>query len=82
MTPDSETIAFLRKLPKAELHLHLEGMLTPERVTALAQKYSVALERREVEARYNPRGFSQFLELRSEERRVGKECRSRWSPYH
>src|SRR5256885_17020991 len=21
-------------------------------------------------------------ELRSEERRVGKECRSRWSPYH
>ena len=23
-----------------------------------------------------------FKELRSEERRVGKECRSRWSPYH
>src|SRR2546425_12576845 len=23
-----------------------------------------------------------FLEGRSEERRVGKECRSRWSPYH
>ena len=23
-----------------------------------------------------------FDELRSEERRVGKECRSRWSPYH
>mgnify|MGYP000271029019 CR=1 FL=1 len=22
-----------------------------------------------------------FLEKRSEERRVGKECRSRWSPY-
>ena len=22
------------------------------------------------------------LSLRSEERRVGKECRSRWSPYH
>ena len=26
---------------------------------------------------------SRFLKLtRSEERRVGKECRSRWSPYH
>ena len=25
---------------------------------------------------------SQWLEIRSEERRVGKECRSRWSPYH
>ena len=23
-----------------------------------------------------------FLDGRSEERRVGKECRSRWSPYH
>ena len=23
-----------------------------------------------------------ILDLRSEERRVGKECRSRWSPYH
>ena len=23
-----------------------------------------------------------FLNMRSEERRVGKECRSRWSPYH
>ena len=22
------------------------------------------------------------LPMRSEERRVGKECRSRWSPYH
>ena len=25
---------------------------------------------------------SRELLLRSEERRVGKECRSRWSPYH
>ena len=23
-----------------------------------------------------------FVNMRSEERRVGKECRSRWSPYH
>ena len=25
---------------------------------------------------------SHLLQMRSEERRVGKECRSRWSPYH
>ena len=25
---------------------------------------------------------SQYVYDRSEERRVGKECRSRWSPYH
>ena len=24
----------------------------------------------------------EYVQLRSEERRVGKECRSRWSPYH
>ena len=29
------------------------------------------------------RGFQQKMRKeRSEERRVGKECRSRWSPYH
>ena len=27
-------------------------------------------------------GMWPCLPLRSEERRVGKECRSRWSPYH
>ena len=27
-------------------------------------------------------GESFSEEKRSEERRVGKECRSRWSPYH
>ena len=27
-------------------------------------------------------GMTVLLEDRSEERRVGKECRSRWSPYH
>ena len=26
--------------------------------------------------------ISEHFEGRSEERRVGKECRSRWSPYH
>src|SRR5258706_16156495 len=29
-----------------------------------------------------PRKARQRFEIRSEERRVGKECRSRWSPYH
>ena len=26
--------------------------------------------------------LSKWITSRSEERRVGKECRSRWSPYH
>src|SRR5882672_10631925 len=38
-------------------------MLLPERVMALAQKYSVLLEWQEINSRYDLRGFSQFLEL-------------------
>ena len=30
----------------------------------------------------NPRSKPDYSRIRSEERRVGKECRSRWSPYH
>ena len=35
-------------------------------------------------AGYSPFYFSKLFSeiMRSEERRVGKECRSRWSPYH
>ena len=30
----------------------------------------------------NPLRKNSIVDVRSEERRVGKECRSRWSPYH
>ena len=30
----------------------------------------------------NLQEMDKFFKKRSEERRVGKECRSRWSPYH
>lgn len=63
MLSGSETELLLRQLPKAELHLHLEGMLLPHRVKSLAKKYSVFLEDDELNSRYNLRGFSQFLEL-------------------
>ena len=32
--------------------------------------------------RFGHSWFTSFEQIRSEERRVGKECRSRWSPYH
>src|SRR2546429_8189630 len=31
---------------------------------------------------YDGTAFHRIVKGRSEERRVGKECRSRWSPYH
>ena len=41
----------------------------------------IDLNDREVTAQYFWRQM-QAYDLRSEERRVGKACRSRWSPYH
>ena len=38
-------------------------------------------EMAEIKRLFSPE-FRNRLQLRSEERRVGKECRSRWSPYH
>src|SRR5687768_18605359 len=38
--------------------------------------------RRHAELDHVQEELQQVLLLRSEERRVGKECRSRWSPYH
>ena len=36
----------------------------------------------EVVATKTTRKAGPYYQYRSEERRVGKECRSRWSPYH
>ena len=35
-----------------------------------------------IEEQVTERAESNAKLIRSEERRVGKECRSRWSPYH
>ena len=51
--------------------------MTAELLNALIEKILIH------EAVKNPDGTKdQEIEIRSEERRVGKECRSRWSPYH
>ena len=48
-----------------------------EETLRLAEKKCIQYERRRLEQK-----TKSLLSLRSEERRVGKECRSRWSPYH
>ena len=61
------------------------GVLTPSgrlRLDAMKEDYGVSISTlREILNRLTSEGFV-VAEGRSEERRVGKECRSRWSPYH
>lgn len=41
--PDQDLADFVAGLPKAELHLHIEGTLEPELIFALAQRNGIAL---------------------------------------
>ena len=41
-----------------------------------------AAKRKIIEVIIEPDPTDSYKNFRSEERRVGKECRSRWSPYH
>jgi adenosine deaminase len=49
-------------LPKAELHLHLEGSIRPDAAVALAVRHGVMLTREEIVARYNYSNFLGFIE--------------------
>ena len=53
----------LARIPKAELHLHLEGCLFPRQVVQLAARHGEKLRYEEVAARYNTCSFPAFLEL-------------------
>ena len=72
MAPDFARIprqrlpALLRAMPKAELHLHIEGTLEPELIFELAQKNGVALAYPSVEAlraAYDFTDLQSFLDI-------------------
>ena len=63
----------------------LEYLRSDTKYTALVSRgrsFLVRLPINSFEPRLDPARFMRLHRGRSEERRVGKECRSRWSPYH
>ena len=63
---DAALAELIRQLPKAELHLHIEGTLEPELTFELAHKHGVTLKYPNVEAlraAYNFSDLQSFLDL-------------------
>jgi aminodeoxyfutalosine deaminase len=61
MTP-SAIPASIAALPKAELHVHLEGSLQPATVAKIAARHGVQVTEDEVRQRYAYRDFVEFIE--------------------
>jgi adenosine deaminase len=62
----SEFVDYVRSLPKAELHLHIEGTLEPAMLMNLAEKHQVGLPystAAEVERAYDFADLQSFLDL-------------------
>lgn len=60
-TPDAATnllLPVLQQMPKAELHVHLEGSLEPEMIFALARRNGVALAYASIDALRNAYAFT------------------------
>ena len=62
----SDTAAFIAALPKAELHLHIEGALEPELMFAIAARNNISLPYasvEEVRAAYRFSNLQDFLDI-------------------
>lgn len=62
----SSEAEFIRSLPKAELHIHIEGSLEPELLFAIAERNNIALPYPDVEAlraAYSFADLQSFLDL-------------------
>ncbi len=63
MNQTSRPSTILDTLPKAELHLHLEGSISPETAVELAARHGTKLTPEEVAARYQYSNFAGFIDV-------------------
>src|SRR5476649_2339793 len=54
---------YLRRLPKVELHCHVEGTLRPQTVADLARKHDITLPTTDVDRIYDYETIYEFLEI-------------------
>ena len=62
----NEIIEFIKKIPKAELHLHIEGSLEPEHMFKLARRNNIKIpfkSVKEVRSAYNFHNLQSFLNI-------------------
>ena len=63
---NDQIIKFIKKVPKAELHLHIEGTLEPEHMFELAKRNNVSIPYNnveEVKSAYNFKNLDSFLNI-------------------
>lgn len=63
---DTNLLALLKSMPKAELHIHIEGSLEPELIFALAARNGVTLQFRDVDSlrsAYAFKDLQSFLDI-------------------
>ena len=77
-----EIQAFIRRLPKAELHLHLEGTIPPATLVELSARHDARpLTLREAEALYRFTDFTGFIEaFKAVTRRLKDPRTTSWPP--
>ena len=61
ISPENLLVLFAA-IPKAELHLHLEGSIAPATAVRLAVRHAIVITEEDVRERYAPGDFTKFLD--------------------
>ena len=74
---------YLRRILKAHVYdVAKETPLHQAKLLSARTENKILLKREDLQSVFSFKLRGAYNKMRSEERRVGKECRSRWSPYH